>query len=301
MSASAATPRTPAPSRTKSVRQTDLPGNEDRRRFNWGEVGFWILAAVFAFMFLLPLYILFKVSVSTLADATAPHPSYWIHDFNWSNWHRLSRWEVIGSPLRHSVTVAFGTAAISIVIAAPASYVISRMPRGLRYSVVLGLLFTRMFPEVIIATPIAKNFFAWGLNDRDIGLIMAHLIRTLPLVAWVLVGTFGIIPRDLEEASFVDGNGRIGTLLKVVLPLALPGIAVAGIFAWLDSWNDLLYAIYLFLTERTLPLITYYYANRGNVTDVATFSVILTIPVIVITMVLQRWIRGGYMSGAVKG
>ncbi len=278
------------------------PAIEERgRRSNWEDIGFWILAIVFIVVLLLPLYVLFKVSVSTLAEATAPRPSYLINSVSWDNWNRLLDWEIIGPPMRHSLTVAFGTAILAIIIAAPAAYVISRLPRGPRYSVVLGLLFTRMFPEVIIATPIASNFFAWGLNDRDVGLILAHLIRTLPLVAWVLVGTFEVIPRTLEEASAVDGSGRVGTLIKVVLPLALPGIAVAAIFAWLDSWNDLLYAIYLFLTEQTLPLITYYYANRGNVTDVATFSIILTIPVILLTLALQRWIRSGYMSGAVKG
>jgi trehalose transport system permease protein len=217
------------------------------------------------------------------------------------NWDKLLKWDVIGDPLRHSLIVAFGTAILSIIIASPAAYVISRMPTGPRYLVVLGILFTRMFPEVIIATPIASNFFSWGLNDSDIGLIMAHLIRTLPLVVWILVGSFEVIPRVLEESSAIDGASKITTLIRIVLPLGLPGIAVAGIFAWLDSWNDLLYAIYLFLTERTLPLMTYYYANRGTVTDVATFSVIMTIPVIVITLFLQRWIRSGYLSGAVKG
>ncbi|MFL5759355.1 MAG: carbohydrate ABC transporter permease [Thermomicrobiales bacterium] len=275
---------------------------EDRKRWlTWEQVGFWILAAFIAFLLLLPLYVLFKVSVSTLADATSPHPSYLPHNVTLDNWRRLAQWDNVGPPLTHSLTIAFGTAAAAIVIAAPASYVISRMPRDIRYAVVLGLLFTRMFPEVIIATPIASNFFKWGLNDTDPGLILAHLIRALPLVAWVLVGTFEVIPVELEEASHVDGNGRIGTLMKIVIPLAAPGIAVAAIFAWLDSWNDLLYAIYLFLSEKTLPLQTYYYSNRGNATDVATFAVILTIPVILFTLVLQRWIRSGYLSGAVKG
>jgi trehalose transport system permease protein len=77
-----------------------------------------------------------------------------------------------------------------------------------------------MFPEVIIATPIAANFFSWGLNDTNVGLALAHLIRALPLVTWVLVGTFEVIPRDLEEASAVDGSGRVGTLLRVVLPIS---------------------------------------------------------------------------------
>jgi trehalose transport system permease protein len=274
---------------------------ERSRRVDWADLGFWVFALGFIVIFLLPLYVLFKVSVSTLAEATAPHPSYLIRDITWETWDRLLAWDVIGSPLRHSLIVAFGTAILAILITAPAAYVISRLPRGVRYATVLGLLFTRMFPEVIIATPIASNFFAWGLNDTDAGLIMAHLIRSLPLAAWVLVGTFEVIPRDLEEASFVDGSGKVGTLVRVVLPLALPGIAVAGIFAWLDSWNDLLYAIYLFLTERTLPLETYYYANRGQVTDVATFSIILAAPVVLITLFMQRWIQSGYLAGAVKG
>jgi trehalose transport system permease protein len=280
---------------------TGLPLATHRRRFPWADLAFWVVALFFIVVMLTPLYVLFKVSVSTLSEATAPRPSYWIKDATWDNWDRLLAWDVIGDPLRHSLTVAFGTAILAILIAAPAAYVISRLPRGIRYATVLGLLFTRMFPEVIIATPIASNFFDWGLNDTDVGLIMAHLVRSLPLAAWVLVGTFEVIPRELEEASFVDGNGQVGTLVRVVLPLALPGIAVAGIFAWLDSWNDLLYAIYLFLTEDTLPLLTYYYSTRGNVTDVATVSIILTIPVILLTLFLQRWIRTGYLSGAVKG
>lgn len=282
--------------------ETPVPSySTPKRSFPWGNVLFWVLAVVIAVILLLPLYILFKVSVSTVAEATAPSPSYLIHDITWANWDRLFKWSIIGSPLMHSLIVATGTAIVAIILAAPAAYVISRLPRDVRYLVVLGVLFTRMFPEVIIATPIASNFFSWGLNDTNLGLIMAHLIRTLPLAAWIMIGSFQVIPRDLEEASAVDGAGRVATLVRVVVPLGLPGIAVAAIFAWLDSWNDLLYAIYLFLTQRTLPLVVYYYANRGTVTDVATFSIIMTIPVILITLFLQRWIRSGYLSGAVKG
>lgn len=282
--------------------QPPKPNSEEpKHRAIWSTLGFWIGALIISFIFLVPLYVLFKVSVSTLADATAPRPSYFIENLTWANWERLLTWSRIGPPLQHSLIVATGTAIAAIIIASPAAYVISRLPRNTRYLVVLGILFTRMFPEVIIATPIASNFFSWGLNDTNLGLIMAHLIRALPLVTWILVGTFEVIPRDLEEASAVDGASKVTTLIRIVLPLGLSGIAVAGIFAWLDSWNDLLYAIYLFLTQRTLPLEIYYYANRGTVTDVATYSMIMTIPVVIITLFMQRWIRSGYLSGAVKG
>lgn len=272
-----------------------------RRGFPKGDVLFWVLAIVVAFFLLMPLYVLVKVSLSSLAQATAPRLSYLIHSPTLDNWRRLMDWQNVGPPLMHSLIVATGTAILAIVIAAPAAYVISRLPGNIRYTLILAILFTRMFPEVIIATPIAMRFFSWGLNDTNQGLILAHLIRTLPLAAWILIGTFQVIPLDLEESSAVDGAGKITTLMRVVMPLALPGIAVAAMFAWLDSWNDLLYAIYLFLTQKTLPLQVYYYANRGNVTDVATYSVMMTIPVIIITLFLQRWIKSGYLSGAVKG
>lgn len=262
---------------------------------------FPILAIFVGVLLLIPLYVLLKVSLSTLAQATAPIPSYFIENPTLDNWRRLMTWDNIGGPLRHSLIAATSTAILAIVLAAPAAYVIARLPKGVRYGVVLGILFTRMFPEVIIATPIAMRFFGWGLNDTDLGLVLAHLIRTLPLVAWILIGTFSTIPFDLEEASAVDGASRLTTLRKVILPLAAPGLAVAAMFAWLDSWNDLLYAIYLFISEDTLPLRTYYYANRGNVTDVATFSVMMTIPVAIITLFLQRHIKSGTLAGSVKG
>jgi trehalose transport system permease protein len=264
-------------------------------------IGFFLLATFFIAWFVFPLYILFKVSVSQPQDVLTQHPPFLIHNFTWSHWERMLDWERIIPPLQMSLTVATGTALLCIAIATPAAYAISRLPRSLRYSIVLALLFTRMFPEVTIATPIAARFLSWGLSDSEIGLILAHTIRSLPFVAWILVGTFSVIPRDLEEASMVDGAGRIGTLIRVVFPLALPGVIVAGIFAWLDSWNDLLWAIYLLLSDFTLPRLTYYYASRGGFFDVATFSILITVPVFIITLFLQRYIRTGYLSGAVKG
>lgn len=277
------------------------PKSAFQRAFTPGNILLWVFATLVVIMILIPLYILIKTSVSTLAQATAPRPSYLIESPTFENWDRLAQWSVLGEPLMHSLTVATGTAIIAILMAAPFAYVAARLPGNYRYPVILAVLFTRMFPEVIIATPIAERFFGWGLNDTDLGLMLAHLIRTLPLAAWILIGSFEAIPKDLEESSAVDGAGKVTTLRRVVMPLVLPGIAVAAMFAWLDSWNDLLYAIYLFIQEDTLPLLTYYYSVRGNVTDVATFSVLMTIPVFFITLFLQRYIQSGTLTGAVKG
>lgn len=274
--------------------------SHDLRRLIIG-VGFAIIALILIIWFIFPLYILFKVSVSQPQDVLTPHPSFWFNHVTWDHWRSILHWSTIGGPLKMSLISATGVAIGCIILASPAAYAIARLPRKLRYTLVLILLFTRMFPEVTIATPIAARFLSWGLSDSAFGLILAQMIRNLPFVAWILVGTFESIPVDLEEAAMVDGNGRFGTLVRIVFPLALPGIVVAAIFAWLDSWNDLLWAIYLLLSNFSLPRLTYYYASRGSFFDVATFSILLTIPVFIVTIFLQRYIRAGYLSGAVKG
>lgn len=263
--------------------------------------GFVVLAALFATMTVLPLLVLLKVSISAPPDIMTAHPPFLIYNPTLDHWRSILGSDALLTSSRHSFVVATGTAVFAVLIAAPAAYVISRLPRGWRYGLILALLFTRMFPDVAIAMPVAITFLRLGLNDTDLGLILAHLVPNLPFVAWILVGTFETIPREIEEASFVDGNGKIGTLARVVMPIALPGIAVAALFAWLASWNDLVYAIYLFLGERTLPLMTFYYSNRGSVFDTATFAVLLTIPVMLVTLALQRYVESGTLSGAIKG
>jgi trehalose transport system permease protein len=264
-------------------------------------IGFVALAAFLAFMTVLPLLVLLKVSISAPEDIMTGHPPFLIHHATLDHWRAILKTDALFSSGRHSLVVATSTAVLCVLIASPAAYVISRLPRSWRYSLILALLFTQMFPDVGIAMPVAITFLRLGLNDTDLGLTLAHLVPTLPFVAWILVGTFETIPREVEEASFVDGNGKIGTLARVVVPLAAPGIAVSALFAWLKSWNDLVYAIYLFLGERTLPLMTFYYSNRGSVFDTATFAVLLTIPVMLVTLALQRYVESGTLSGAIKG
>jgi trehalose transport system permease protein len=264
-------------------------------------VGFVLVAVFFAVTTFLPLLVLLKVSISAPQDIMTGRPPFLIYNPTLEHWRAVLNPATLAGPASHSLIVATGTAIVGVLIAAPAAYVISRMPRKWRYSLILGLLFTQMFPDVGIAMPVAITFLRLGLNDTDLGLILAHLVPTLPFIAWILVGTFEMIPREVEEAAFVDGNGKVGALVRVVMPLAVPGIAVAALFAWLKSWNDLVYAIYLFLGERTLPLMTFYYSNRGSVFDTATFAVLLTIPVMLVTLLLQRYVEAGTLSGAIKG
>jgi trehalose transport system permease protein len=257
-----------------------------------------ILAVI---LFVTPVYLMFKVSFSSPAEVLTAHPSFWFKQFTTKHWHDVLAAGNLNAPLIKSLSVATWATLAALVVAAPGSYVISRMRPAIRYTVVLSLFFTRMFPEVGIALPISITFIKWNLLDTQLGLVLAHLTRVLPFIAWILVGTFETIPEDLEQAAWVDGAGKLETLWRVVLPLAAPGLAVAAMLVWLESWNEFTYALYLTLAKNTLPLQTYYYVQRGNWFQAAAYSGILTIPVMLVTFLLQRYLRSGYLAGSLKG
>ena len=208
-----------------------------------------------------------------------------------------------------SLRVATLTAAFSLLIGVPGAYAISRLAPNLKYGLIIALFITRMYPEVGIALPVAITFLKLDkilpvvMYDSVFGqeLILAHMIITLPLTTWILIGTFDTIPRELEEAASVDGAGRIRTIMRVVIPLALPGIAVASIFAWLASWDEVTYAIYLTLFNRTLPLEIVNIVGRSPPPVIATYATLVTIPVVIVTYFLQRYLRADYLAGAIKG
>ncbi|MGA1869524.1 MAG: carbohydrate ABC transporter permease [bacterium] len=216
------------------------------------------------------------------------------------HWKSIYNSDLLAPSLNKSLKVATFTMIIAIFIAAPAAYVISRMKRKWKYLCIISLFLSRMFPEVGIALPVSIRFLSWNLIDTSLGLILAHLIKTLPYVAWILIGTFEAIPRSLEEASFVDGAGKIKTLWAIIVPLSLPGVSVAALLVWLESWNEFTYALYLTISENTLPLQTYYYLNRGSIFHSAAYATIITIPVIFLTFIVQRYIKAGMHTGGVK-
>ncbi len=259
----------------------------------------WVIITVLIVLF--PIYLIFMVSFAPGAALFGERPALFITEPTLQWWQRVIEGGDLVSPLIKSVTVATATTLLAILIAAPAAYVVSRMAPGIRYTVVIGLLVTRMFPEFVIGISIATRFAGFGLVDDYFGLILAHLIGALPFIAWILVGTFETVPRDLEEAAQIDGASRMGTLLRVVFPLAAPGIAVASLFVWLYSWNEFLYARLLTTNQNTLPLQVFTAIDRGSLQQMATVAAVLTLPILVVVYFLQRYLRPGALTGAVKG
>jgi trehalose transport system permease protein len=264
----------------------------------------WVVGSVLLVVF--PIYLIFMVSFAPGAALFGERPKLFVTDYTLQAWRDSFAIGGLAAPLVKSLVVATVTTALAIMIAAPAAYVISRLRPAIRYTVVIGLLVTRMFPEFTIGISVATNFARFqpfGLNflDSYVGLVLAHLIGSLPFIAWILVGTFETIPVDLEEAAQIDGASRLGTLLRVVFPVAAGGIAVASLFVWLYSWNEFLYARLLTTNRLTLPLKVFEAIDRGSTQEMATVAAILTLPIVFVVYFLQRYLRPGALSGAVKG
>ena len=265
------------------------------------KIGFGVILAILCAYMIIPIYIVVKVSFGTTEEVMTQHPTLLPHAITLEHWADVLTSGNVLAPLLKSFTVATATTVVAILIVSPAAYAISRLSRKVKLSFVMVLFFTKMFPTIGIALPISVNFLKWNLMDTSLGLILADLIGQLPFMAWILVSTFSGIPRDLDEAAYIDGATRMQALMRVIFPVAGQGIAVAGMYVWLNCWNEFTYALYLSLSTKTLPLMVYYYIERGGMFQTAAYATILAIPVIIVTFILQRYLKSGYLSGAIKG
>jgi len=261
----------------------------------------FLILLVFAVIFILaPVYLMVKISLSPPAEILREHPSLGMEGITFKHWSTILSAGQIWAPLRKSLTVAVMSVVLSLLLGIPGAYALSRLPFKLSSAILLFIFLSRMIPEIEIALPISITFIRIGLLDTDLGLTLAHALRILPIVTWILVSSFKTIPRDLEDAAFVDGCGKVRSLLTIMVPLALPGIAVAAIFGFLGSWDEFTYAVYLAIAKKTLPLVVYYYINRASFFLASAYATVITIPVIIVTYSLQKYLKAEYLAGAVK-
>jgi multiple sugar transport system permease protein len=159
---------------------------------------------------------------------------------------------VLGS-VKNSIIVALGTIVLSLAIGAPAGYALARFRFPGRDMFHLAVLSSKMFPIAILSIPLAVAFISIGLYDTLLGVVIIHSAMVLPFVVIVTSGVFYSVSRELEEAAMTLGTSRFGAFVRVALPLALPGLAAAAIFAFVSSWNEVFAATILTVRERTLP------------------------------------------------
>ncbi len=211
----------------------------------------------------------------------------------------------IARPLLNSVIVACTTTVLGIAVAALAGYALARFRMPLQRYLLVLVLSVQMFPLIALIIPLFVVMRTLDLLDTYTGLILAYLTFTVPLAVWMLRGFFRSIPSDLEDAAMVDGCTRMGALMRVVLPLAGPGIAAASIYAFISAWNEFLFALTFMSDERmyTLPVMLQSFVGREH-SDwgaIMAASVLFTLPVIVFFLLVHKRLTQGMVQGGVKG
>jgi ABC-type glycerol-3-phosphate transport system permease component len=207
--------------------------------------------------------------------------------------------------LRNSLVVAGATTVLGVAVAALAGYALARFQLPLRRYLLLMVMSVQMFPMAVLIIPLFVVMRSLGLLDSWTGLVVAYLSFTTPLAVWMLRSFLETIPRDLEEAAMSDGATRVGAMIRVVLPLAGPGLAATAIFSFIAAWNEFLVALTFVKDEsrRTLPVALQSFVGQQQADWglIMAASVLFTVPVIVFFLAVQRRLVEGMVAGAVTG
>ncbi|GAA4880247.1 MULTISPECIES: carbohydrate ABC transporter permease [Saccharopolyspora] len=209
----------------------------------------------------------------------------------------------------NSAVVSLGAAALSLLVAIFAAYAISRYRFRGRDSFRMVVLSTQMFPGILFLLPLYLLYATIGqatgivLYGSHLGLIITYLTFSLPFSIWMLVGYFDTIPRELDEAALIDGAGPVRALVRVVLPAARPGIAAVGVYAFMTAWGETLFASIMTTSDtRTLAVGLREYSTQTSVywNEVMAASLVVSIPVVIGFLMMQKYLAQGLTAGAVK-
>ncbi|WP_210505448.1 carbohydrate ABC transporter permease [Naasia sp. SYSU D00057] len=208
--------------------------------------------------------------------------------------------------MRNSLLVALGTVALSLLVAIPGAYAVSRLAFFGRRQVSGLFLAVYFFPSILLAVPLFVFFTQIGLRGSLVGLLIVYVSQVVAVSIYTLRNYFATIPVSLEEAAAIDGAGRLQTMWRVSLPLAMPAIVSNGLFIFMIAWNEFLFALLFLVERREAWTVSLGLSQLGGSIEVPTTvlmagSVILTLPIILLFFASERLLVGGLTAGAEKG
>lgn len=266
--------------------------------------GLGILILALMFFVVAPFYWIFSSSVKEPQEIIARDPTLTPQSFTTEHYDKLLGDSEFPTYLRNSLIVAVGTMVITVVLSTLAAYGLYRLRFPGRQMLFRIILITYAFPGVLLLVPLYDMMSELGLVDELLALIIVDVTLAAPFAVWMLQAFFRTIPQELEEAAALDGATRLGIIVRILLPLAAPGVASIATFAFISSWTEYIFASILILSEsnRTLPvglagIIGQYQVDWGLLLAGATVT---AIPVIVLFGLVGRNFVEGLTAGAVR-
>jgi arabinogalactan oligomer/maltooligosaccharide transport system permease protein len=266
-----------------------------------GVLGVFVVVGVFPFLWML------RTAVTPAADAFSLTPS--LVPTRLTADHLI---RVVSAPnvpfvryFLNTSLVAFATTAMVVVLGTWGAYALARLEFRGKRAFGLSLLVIQMFPGVLMVIPLFVVFTRLGLVDNFLGLVIAYTTGSLPFVVWLLRGYFLSIPRELEDAARIDGATYLGTLFRIVIPLAAPGLAAVATLAFVHAWNEFFFAYVLISDDQkkvlAIGLASYVDQFSTDYGGLFAMASLTTLPVVAVFMIFQRYLVGGLTTGSVKG
>jgi len=254
---------------------------------------------------LFPFYWMTVTSFKTEDQMRSLVSMFWPSPFVVENYTQLLTKTDFAIWYRNSALVAISSTLVATAIGTIGAYALARLRFLGRAFLSSATLITYLVPPSILFIPLYAQIRTMGLADSLAGLVAAYPSFTVPFVTWLLMGYFGSIPEELEEAAMIDGATRFGAFRRIILPLAAPGVLAAGLFAFTQAWNEFLYALVFIsdVKQRTLPvgLSTFITGDVYGWGYLMAGAVLTTLPVIAVYTYLQRYMVEGLTAGSVKG
>lgn len=270
-----------------------------------GKIGAYIVLTIFTLFAIYPVLRVISISLRPgnrlLTKSLAIIPD----NANLVSYYQLLVDEPFLLWLLNSLIISAAVTLLGVALAATAGYAFSRYQFSGREASLLGIITTQMFPVTMLLLPLFIMLIKLGLYDSYIGLIIAYSATALPFTVWQMKGYYDTIPYSLEEAAMIDGAGPFYTFYRIILPLALPALAITALFSFMAAWSEYLVAAVL-LQDRdlfTLPLGLKLFQSNMEVAWglYSAAAVMVSVPVVILFMFLSRWLISGLTLGSVKG
>lgn len=268
-------------------------------------VGIWALLGVLLTWALAPILVMVFTSLKQSNDILAVPVRLLPRAWTLENYVTVFTNSTMPQALGNSIIVGGLVAVATITFCFSAGYALARFRFRSARPLALFILLGQVVPLTVVLLPLYQVISSVHLLDTTVGLAFAHLAITVPLVTWMIRNQVAAIPIELEEAAQIDGCSRFDAISYIILPVCAPGLAAAALFAFLQSWHEFLFASVMTssVVSRTAPVSLTEFATEFNVDWGATMaaSVVLTLPIVILFIAMQRYFVGGLTGGAVKG
>ena len=275
------------------------PSGPRRSKLGWNVLGLLVFVTAG-----FPVYWMLNTAFKPAKDAIDPDPSLFPTGVTLDNFRRALDIADFWGPVGRSLIVSLSVVLIGVAVGMLAALAISRFAFRGRKIVIVGILAVQMVPLVSMIIPVFLLLNDLDQYDKLSGLVITYLTFILPFTVWTLRGFIVNIPKELEEAAMVDGCSRTGAFVRVVFPLLAPGMVATSVYAFIQAWNEYLYALMLMSQKNQTATVWLGNFTTKHGTEYAPMmagATMMAVPIVVLFLIVQRKMAAGLTAGAVKG